>query len=118
MEARLSLTKNALPLGTEPMLQHPRLGTLREIVQGEQRTPSSGEVSVRCATLSRATFADNIAPVIYVVNEDLVVADTELPIPDEVRLGLQRLTKLKLDRDFFVPPPSRFSLAISVPFQT
>ncbi|SDP16850.1 hypothetical protein SAMN05216599_1219 [Pseudomonas cichorii] len=43
-EARLSLSENELPPGTEPMLQHVRQSTLREIVQSEQRTPGSDEV--------------------------------------------------------------------------
>ncbi|WP_248914296.1 Shedu anti-phage system protein SduA domain-containing protein [Pseudomonas moorei] len=102
-EARQSLSENELPPGTEPMLQHVRQGTLREIVQGEQRTPSSDEVVSWVRNCYRENpLVGDIARAMFVINEDLVVADTELPIPDEVRLDLQRLTKLKLDRDFFV----------------
>lgn len=102
-DARLSLSENELPPGTEPMLQHVRQGTLREIVQGEQRTPDVDEIVswVRNCYRSNPLIGD-IARAIFVINEDLVVADTELPTPDEVLRDLQRLEKLKLDREFFV----------------
>lgn len=102
-DARLSLSVNELPPGTEPMLQHVRQGTLREIVQGEQRTPDVDEIVswVRNCYRSNPLIGD-IARAMFVINEDLVVADTELPTPDEVLRDLQRLEKLKLDREFFV----------------
>lgn len=102
-DARLSLSKNDLPSGTEPMLQQVRQATMHEIVQGEQRTPDVDEI----VNWVRNCYRDNpligdIARAIFVINEDLVVADTELPTENEVLRDLQRLEKLKLDRQFFV----------------
>lgn len=102
-DAQLSLSENELPSGIEPMLQHVRQGTLREIVQGELRTPDVDEIVswVRNCYRNNPIVGD-IARAMFVINEDLVVAETELPAPDEVLRDLQRLEKLKLDREFFV----------------
>lgn len=100
---QLSLSENELPPGAEPMLQHVRQGTLREIVQGEQRTPDVDEIVSWVRNCYRENpLVGDIARAIFVINEDIVVADTELPTPDEVLCDLQRLEKLKLDREFFV----------------
>lgn len=100
---QLSLSENELPPGAEPMLQHVRQGTLREIVQGEQRTPDVDEIVSWVRNCYRENpIVGDIARAIFVINEDIVVADTELPTPDEVLCDLQRLEKLKLDREFFV----------------
>lgn len=101
--AQLSLSENELPPSTEPMLQHVRQGTLRKIVQGEQRTPDADEIVSWVRNCYRENpLVGDIARAMFVINEDLVVADTELPAPDEVLRDLQRLEKLKLDREFFV----------------
>lgn len=102
-DARLSLSENELPSGTEPMLQQARQGTMREIVLGEQRTPDVDEIVnwVRNCYRENPLIGD-IARAMFVINEDLVAADTELPTPDEVLSDLQRLEILKLDREFFV----------------
>ncbi|MEE4092012.1 Shedu anti-phage system protein SduA domain-containing protein [Pseudomonas viridiflava] len=102
-DARVSLSENELPSGTEPMLRQVLQGTLSKIVDGEQRTPNVDEI----VSWVRNTYRENpligdIARAMFVINEDLVVADTELPTPDEVLRDLQRLEKLKLDRQFFV----------------
>lgn len=101
--AQLSQSESDLPLGTEPMLQHVRQGTLRKIVQGEQHTPDVEEI----VSWVRNCFRENplvgdIARAMFVINEDLVVADTDLPTHDEVLSDLHRLETLKLGREFFV----------------
>lgn len=101
--AQLSLSEKELPPGIEPMLQHVRQGTLREIAQGEQRTPDVNEIVSWVRNCYRENpLVGDIARATLVINEDIVVADTELPTPDEVLCDLQRLEKLKLDREFFV----------------
>lgn len=100
---RLSLSENDLPPGTEPMLQQVRQGTLRKIVQGEQRTPDADEIVSWVRNCYRENpLVGDIARAMFVIKEDLVVADNELPTPEEVLRDLQRLEKLKLDREFFV----------------
>lgn len=101
--AQLSQSESDLPLGTEPMLQHVRQGTLRKIVRGDQRTPDVDEIVSWVRNCYRENpLVGDIAQAMFVINEDLVVADTDLPTHDEVLSDLHRLETLKLDREFFV----------------
>ncbi|ATH80454.1 hypothetical protein CO724_04445 [Ectopseudomonas mendocina] len=97
------LSQSESDLGTEPMLQHVRQGTLRKIVRGEQRTPDVDEIVSWVRNCYRENpLVGDIARAMFVINEDLVVADTDLPTHDEVLSDLHRLETLKLDREFFV----------------
>ena len=71
-DAQLSLSENELPSGIEPMLQHVRQGTLREIVQGELRTPDVDEIVswVRNCYRNNPIVGD-IARAMFVINKDL-----------------------------------------------
>lgn len=101
--AQLSQSESDLPLGAAPMLQHVRQGTLRKIVRGEQRTPDVDEIVSWVRNCYRENpLVGGIARAMFVINEDLVVADTDLPTHDEVLSDLHRLETLKLDREFFV----------------
>lgn len=102
-DIRPSISESDLPPGTESMLQQVRQCTLREIVQGEIRKPDVDEILswVRNCYRENPLIGD-IARAMFVINVDLVVADAELPTPDEVLRDLHRLEKLKLDREFFV----------------
>lgn len=101
--AQLSQSESDLPRGTEPMLQHVRQGTLRKIVRGGQRTPDVDEIVSWVRNCYRENpLVGDIARAMFVINEDLVVADTDLPTHEEVLSDLHRLETLKLDREFFV----------------
>lgn len=100
---KLSFGKDRFSSSVEPMLQQIRQAALREIVSDGQRTPNVDEVVSWLRDCYRKNpLVGDIARAIFVVKEDLLVAEAELPSPDEVLSELQRLETLKLSQEFFV----------------